>query len=181
MGENIGDMGGFAAASYMRGIGFVQIPTSLLSQVDALWQVDEAWTLGGKAKFLSYDQLDNAETYSVMASWQGESMTQYGGEIGHTSAKGAANNDYTLVRLYGYCDAMADQSWVDFVSADAIMTFYDKAIYSEDSSFFVSLAAGKRFLDDALSVTLSGDYSQDPYFDDDLRGMLNMSYAYDKQ
>lgn len=149
--------------------------------IDTLWQINDSWTLGGKAKFFNYDELDNAETYSLLATWQGEGLTQYGGEIGHTSANDTADNDYTLVRLYGYCDAMADQFWLDFVSADAMMTFYDQDIYNEDSSLFLSLGTGKRFLDDALSVTLSGDYSQDPYFDDDLRGMLTMSYAYDKQ
>ena len=34
-GGVVGDLAGFAAASYLRGIGFIQVPTTLLAQIDA--------------------------------------------------------------------------------------------------------------------------------------------------
>ncbi len=42
-GGVIGDLTGFAAATFLRGIGFIQVPTTLLSQVDA--------SVGGKTGF----------------------------------------------------------------------------------------------------------------------------------
>lgn len=49
-GGVIGDMGGFCASCYMRGIPFIQIPTTLLSQVDA--------SVGGKLG-IDYQGLKN--------------------------------------------------------------------------------------------------------------------------
>ena len=53
-GGVIGDLTGFAAATYLRGIGFIQLPTTLLSQVDS--------SIGGKTgvDFDSYKNMVGA-------------------------------------------------------------------------------------------------------------------------
>lgn len=50
-GGTVTDLGGFAAATYKRGISYVNIPTTLLAMVDASW--------GGKTGF-DYGQLKNS-------------------------------------------------------------------------------------------------------------------------
>jgi hypothetical protein len=66
-----------------------------------------------------------------------------------------------------------------FISGDLLYAAYDQPIYGQDNSFFASLGAGQRFLDDRLELKLSGDYSSDPYFDSDLRTMLVANYRFD--
>ena len=56
-GGVVGDLGGFCAASYMRGIDFVNCPTTVLSQVDS--------SIGGKTA------IDLGETKNIVgAFWQ---------------------------------------------------------------------------------------------------------------
>lgn len=146
---------------------------------DLTLPVGEAWVLVGKAKNYDYKVFDDtSQYYSAQAIWSGEKHTQVGGEFGYMKGD-AAQNDYYLVRAYTYWDKVPAGCPVGFVSGDVVYIGYDEAIYGEDSSLFISLAAGKKFLaDEALELKLSGDYSSDPYFDNDLRGMLIASYRF---
>jgi 3-dehydroquinate synthase len=56
-GGVIGDLGGFAASTYLRGIDFLQIPTTIVSQVDS--------AIGGKTGFDFEDQKNNVGSFAL--------------------------------------------------------------------------------------------------------------------
>jgi hypothetical protein len=144
---------------------------------DLTWQVTEAWDVGGKFKTIDYDlRGDSSNFYSVLANWHGEGNTAVGGELGLMDGD-SAENEYWLTRGYFYLDQLGNCP-LNFISGDVVYVSYDQAINNEDMAFFASLGAGKRFLEDALLVKLSGDWGTNPYFDDDLRGLLTISYAF---
>jgi hypothetical protein len=141
----------------------------------------KSWILVAKAKNYDYEVFnDSSRYYAAQATWStGEGHSQVGGEFGYMNGN-AAQNDYSLLRLFSYWDQLPDGCPVGFVSGDLVYVGYDQAIYGEDRSLFVSLGVGKKFLDNSLELKLSADYSHDPYFDEDLRGMLTASYRFGK-
>jgi hypothetical protein len=132
-----------------------------------------------KGKHYDYEVFGDSSRYSgAQATWSsGEGHSQIGGEFGYMKGN-TAQNEYSLLRLFSYWDQLPGGCPIGFVSGDVVYVGYDQAIYGEDRSLFISLGVGKKFLDDTLELKLSGDYSNDPYFDEDLRGLLTASYRF---
>ena len=144
---------------------------------DILWKKIADWDIGAKVKHFTYEVNDDTATYYAgFLTWHGKELTQVGGELG-TMQGDAAKNNYTLSRLFFYWDQPGGRL-ACFISGDLLYALYDESIYGEDSSFFASLGAGQRFLKDRLELKLSGDYSTDPNYDRDVRGMLVMNYRF---
>jgi hypothetical protein len=148
---------------------------------DVTWRGGESWDFGLKAKGFDYDERDDkAQYYAALATWQGEQRCSVGGEAGIMDGD-ADKDQYLLLRAFVYWDKLPESLPLAFLSGDVVWVDYQEDIYSEDTSLFLSLGGGWKFLDDALQVKLSGDYSSDPYFDEDVRGILTVSYRLDRQ
>ena len=140
---------------------------------DVTWNATSALELGARAKHFNYKERDeNARYYAGLATWHLGSPSQVGGEVGRMNGD-TDDTTYTQVRGFFYHDMAPG-----FVSGDAVYVHYDADILGEGRSAFASLSGGMRFLEETLEVSLSGDYSADPYFDRDLRAMINVKYLF---
>jgi hypothetical protein len=145
---------------------------------DAIWRRYEAWDIGAKVKNHDYDKRDGSAQYiSGLATWHGEGLSQAGGELGYMNGDDD-RDQYLVTRGFIYWDRPLPPLASGFMTGDLVVVNYDREILDEDNSFFISFGLGGRFYDDALELRFSGDYSSDPYFDDDLRGLVVAKYTW---
>lgn len=142
---------------------------------EAFWYPSEHAEYVFKFKNYDYDQrFGNSQLYTLLAIWKWKIHSEFGAEFGRMQGSNAENR-YYQGRGYFFWNITPG-----FVTGDVMYVNYDEAIYKKNSSLFTSVGGGVRFLNDALSVKLSFDYSNDPYFDEDYRWMLKLNYILDK-
>lgn len=142
---------------------------------EAFWYPSEKAEYVFKFKNYDYNQrFGNSQLYTLLAIWKWKILSEFGAELGRMQGS-ISENRYYHGRGYFFWNVSPG-----FVTGDVLYVSYDEAIYKKNSSLFASVGGGVRFFNDALSVKMSYDYSNDPYFKEDYRWMLKLTYLLDK-
>jgi hypothetical protein len=153
--------------------------TIIGAEVD--WFGAESYELNLKAKNIAYDKRDDSSQFiSGMVIKHLEDLCQVGLELGGMAGD-TSDNDYFIGRAFVYWDRLPESIPVEFISSDLVYVGYGEDIYGQSNSTFISLGAGKTFLDKALALKFTIDYSKDPYFDNDFRSKLVAEYTFGKE
>ena len=145
---------------------------------DIIWQRFDQVALGAKLNLYDYDRRDDQAFYfEGNANWNLNGLSQIGGQLGRMNGD-TDETRYMLTRAFFYWNEPGFLSRLGFITGDAMYVHYDEEIYSQDYSLWLSLGGGMRFFDDAMEVKLSGDWSDDPFYDSDIRGLLKIQYTY---
>jgi hypothetical protein len=134
--------------------------------------------LAGRYNRYTYNLREEAAAYyAVLIGVDLPGGSRLGGEAGRMDGE-TDDNIYTLYRAYLYW-ANPFKLWRSaFISGDAIFQDYDAPVYGRDNAANYSLSGGVRLLDDVLEAKLTGAYSRDPYFDENLEGILTVQINY---
>lgn len=140
---------------------------------ELFWFPAEQFEIGLRGKHYDYDQRFGSARYlSGIFTWKWRIFNHIGLEVGRVDGD-EERNRYSLGRGFIYLNLPPG-----FVTADLVHVDYDRRIYAESRSFFASLGLGRSFLERALDVKFSIDYSADPYFDYDWRAILAADYRF---
>jgi hypothetical protein len=145
---------------------------------DLQWQGSGPVRLGGRYNQYLYDlRQESAGYYAALLNIDLSGGSQLGIEGGRMDGE-TADNIYTLYRAYFYWVDPLSLSAPVFISGDGIYQAYDTPVFGKDSAINFSLSAGFHLADDSLALKLTGLYSQDPYFEENVEGLVTLQYQY---
>lgn len=146
--------------------------------LDLFLPLSDRWEVGLRGTYSDYAvKPDDGRYAALLLDWRGDGRTRAGAEVGWLDAR-AINDDQLLLRASMFLDNLPQAAWLEFASAEVMHVSYDQGFFGETRSLFVSVGVGRSHLDNVLEWKLSGDYSRDPYFDTDFRGMLIVTLRY---
>jgi hypothetical protein len=148
-----------------------------IAGTDMLWRGLRSLQVGLRGRSYDYDTLDEkALYYAGLLNFQTPRGSRIDLEAGRMEGE-TPNNVYSLFRCQFYWRSpLALKN--SFFSIDALYLDYDEAISGTDGAVHASLNGGLFFPRHHLEIRLSGIYSQDPYFHDNVGGMISFSLRY---
>lgn len=173
------ELGDYAARGRFTGTPFVWYANQdvELTQwgADATFTPTKMFEIGARYRRTDYkDEDETADFASLIAIAHFGELSQLGAELGVQQAE-EEEADYTLLRGFFYWDKAPM-----FVSGDVVYADYGEEVADQKYSLFASLGTGMRFLKDALEARIAADYSSDPFFDSDVRGLLSLTYKFSR-
>lgn len=149
-----------------------------ISGTDIVWQGLGAVDVGVRGRHYDYDIRQESALYMAgLLAVNTSSGSQIGVEIGRMDGE-TADNIYDLYRGYFYWQRPLRIKTHGFISGDALYIAYDAPVYGEDKSIQYTLSAGHHFFNNRMETKLSGIFSQDPYFDNDVGGVMTLHIHY---
>lgn len=145
---------------------------------DIQWQGSGPVLIGGRYNHYTYDvRQEEAGYYAALLSLDLPGGSQLGIEAGRMDGE-TTDNIYTLYRTYFYWVNPFKLSRSAFFSGDGIYQAYDAPVFGEDGALNLSLSAGFELTNHNLKLKLTGFYSQDPYFEENVEGLVTLQYQY---
>lgn len=152
--------------------------TLAISGTDIVWQGLGPVDVGIRGRQYDYDLRQESALYAAgLLALNTTNGSQVGVEIGRMDGE-TADNIYDLYRGYFYWQQPFKMKPKGFISGDALYIAYEAPVFGEDKSVQYSLSAGRHFFNDRLETKLSGIFSQDPYYDSDVGGVVTLHIHY---
>ncbi len=149
-----------------------------ITGTDIVWQGLGPVDVGVRGRHYDYDRRQESASYMAgLLTVNTSSSSQIGVEVGRMDGE-TADNIYSLCRGYFYWQQPLKMKAQGFISGDALYIAYDAPVYGEDKSIQYSVSAGRRFFNNRMETKLSGIFSQDPYFDNDVGGVVTLHIHY---